>query len=76
MVSNYHPAGSCMMALSEKVRVVDEKLRVHGVKNPRVVDASVSGHAEGDYHHGCLCNSGKLSDVIKENWRRRLEKAP
>ncbi len=41
MISNYHPVDSYIMASSEKGRVVDEKLKVHGVKNPGVVDASV-----------------------------------
>jgi choline dehydrogenase-like flavoprotein len=32
MSSNYHLTGSCMMALREKGGVVDERLRVHGLK--------------------------------------------
>jgi hypothetical protein len=37
----------------------------------RVVDPGVfPGCAEGD-HHGCLYDGGKLSGLIKENWRRQ-----
>ncbi len=40
MISNYHPAGTCMMGKENMGGVVDERLRVHGVKHLRVVDAS------------------------------------
>jgi len=41
MTNKYHLAISCMMAPSEKGGVVDERLRVHGFKDLRVVDACV-----------------------------------
>lgn len=37
----YHPAGSCKMGLKEEGGVVDGKLKVYGVENLRIVDASV-----------------------------------
>ena len=37
----FHPAGSCKMGKREEGGVVDGQLRVHGVSNLRVVDASV-----------------------------------
>lgn len=36
----YHPVGSCKMGHDE-LAVVDDKLRVHGIKNLRVADASI-----------------------------------
>ena len=36
----YHPCGTCKMGIDE-MAVVDESLKVKGIKNLRVVDASV-----------------------------------
>ncbi|VAV87717.1 Oxidoreductase, GMC family [hydrothermal vent metagenome] len=36
----YHPVGTCKMG-SDKMAVVDDRLRVHGVSGLRVIDASV-----------------------------------
>ena len=38
--TDYHPSCSCAMGNS-KMAVVDEQMKVHGVKNLRVIDASV-----------------------------------
>ena len=37
----YHPTSSCMMGKDPKASVVDSRLRVHGIKGLRVVDASI-----------------------------------
>ncbi len=39
--TNYHPCGTCAMAPQDRGGVVDERLRVHGVKGLRVVDAAI-----------------------------------
>ncbi|KAL8696413.1 MAG: hypothetical protein Q9201_007672, partial [Fulgogasparrea decipioides] len=39
--SEYHPMGTCAMGPRKEGGVVDEKLKVHGTRNLRVVDASV-----------------------------------
>ncbi|KAK4183563.1 putative GMC oxidoreductase [Podospora australis] len=39
--SEFHPAGTCAMMPRELGGVVDEELKVYGVKNLRVVDASI-----------------------------------
>jgi choline dehydrogenase-like flavoprotein len=37
----FHPAGSCKLGSRSEGGVVDEKLRVYGIKGLRIVDASV-----------------------------------
>ncbi|KAK4543053.1 hypothetical protein LTR36_005830 [Oleoguttula mirabilis] len=39
--TNYHPTGTCSMLPEEVGGVVDSRLRVYGVRNLRVIDASV-----------------------------------
>jgi choline dehydrogenase-like flavoprotein len=40
MATVYHPAGTCMMGVNA-MAVVDNRLRVHGIKGLRVADASI-----------------------------------
>ncbi|KAL1966341.1 hypothetical protein VTN77DRAFT_4694 [Rasamsonia byssochlamydoides] len=66
----YHAAGTCKMGKADDpTSVVDEKLRVKGVKNLRVADCSImpilhSGHTQMPaYGIGEKC-----ADLIKETW--------
>ena len=36
----YHPVGTCKMG-NDEMAVVDDQLKVHGIQNLRVVDASI-----------------------------------
>ena len=38
--TTYHPVGTCKMG-SDNFAVVDEELKVHGIKGLRVADASI-----------------------------------
>ncbi|RDB26168.1 L-sorbose 1-dehydrogenase [Hypsizygus marmoreus] len=65
----YHPASTCRMAPADKEGVVDSQLRVYGIKNLRVCDASifpwiVSGHTAG----ACFAIAEKLSDDVKASF--------
>ncbi|KAL8243960.1 hypothetical protein R6Q59_010218 [Mikania micrantha] len=62
----YHPVGSARMGPSDKDSVVDLQCRVHGVKNLRVVDASImpeqiSGHPTAPI----IAIAEKMSDIIR-----------
>ncbi|KAH0394427.1 hypothetical protein KCU89_g11374, partial [Aureobasidium melanogenum] len=41
LTSGYHPCGSCRMGSTIEEGVVNGRLQVHGVRNLRVIDASV-----------------------------------
>jgi choline dehydrogenase-like flavoprotein len=67
----YHHAGTCKMgAVTDKTAVVDHRLRVHGIKELRVIDASimpamVAGHPNGSI----MMIAEKASDMIKADWK-------
>eukprot|EP01080_Neovahlkampfia_damariscottae_P008416 gene8416-241_t len=68
LMTLYHPTSTCKMGKSEdKMSVVDSKLKIHGLKNIRIVDASIfpniiSGHT----HAPVVMVAEKASDLIKQ----------
>jgi len=62
--SAYHPSCTCKMGYDE-MSVVDSELRVHGVENLRVVDASVMPYiTNGNIYSPVLMIAEKAADLI------------
>lgn len=69
-ISGNHQCGTCAMLPREKGGVVDDRLRVYGVKNLRVVDASVFPLApRGNIQTSVYAVAEKAADLIKEDYR-------
>ncbi|KAJ2946137.1 hypothetical protein O0L34_g5068 [Tuta absoluta] len=61
--------GTAKMGIDAKTSVVDSRLRVHGVKNLRVVDASVMPSLTSGNTNGPVIMIGeRASDLIKEDY--------
>ena len=62
--SIYHPVGTCKMGDAE-LSVVDSELRVHGIENLRVADASVMPQiVSGNTNAACIMIGERCADFI------------
>ena len=67
--SIYHPTGTCKMG-SDKEAVVDDRLRVHGIKGLRVADCSIMPEiVSGNTNAPAIMIGEKASDLILEDMR-------
>lgn len=66
--SAYHPSCTCKMGYDD-MAVVDAELRVHGVKNLRVVDASIfPAITNGNLYAPTIMVAEKAADIILGNY--------
>jgi choline dehydrogenase len=69
----YHPGGTCKMgSATDASAVVDPQLRVKGVKNLRVADASIMPEAlSGNTNLPSIMIGEKAADLIAAAWKKK-----
>ena len=75
MSAFYHPVSTCRMGPRGQNSVVDSRLRVHGIKGLRVVDASIMPKlVGGNTEAACVMIGEKGASMITEDLARNPRK--
>lgn len=65
-----HQSSTCIMGPSPSEAVVDNALRVHGIRGLRVIDASIMPNVtSGNINAPVIMIAEKGSDMIKADWK-------
>jgi choline dehydrogenase-like flavoprotein len=70
LTSEYHPIGTCSMMPESEGGVVDTKLKLYGVANLRVIDASIFPlEIRNNLQTSVYAVAEKAADIIKSDWK-------
>jgi choline dehydrogenase len=68
----FHPVGTCRMGPSSALSVVDDRLRVYGVRGLRVIDASIMPEiTAGNTNAPTVMIAEQGADFIRREWNHR-----